>query len=94
MPLLNCNKKHPMIMSDGTIIEQVVQLKEVMNHPRISIGDFSYYHNFTILDDYASFLAPYLFPLSPDSLIIGKFVQIAHGVRFITASANHNMNGL
>lgn len=93
MPLLNCNKKYPMIMPDGTIIKQVVHLKEVINHPRISVGDFSYYHNFTILDDYASFLAPYLFPLSPDRLIIGKFVQIAHGVRFITASANHNMNG-
>jgi len=93
MPLLNSNKKHPMIMPDGTVIEQVVHLKEVINHPRIEIGEFSYYHNFAILNDYASFLAPYLFPQSPDKLIIGKFVQIAHGVRFITASANHNMKG-
>jgi virginiamycin A acetyltransferase len=93
MALLNCNKKHPMIMPDGTVVKQVVHLKEVINHPKISVGDFSYYHNFEVLDDYASFLAPYLFPLSPDRLIIGKFVQIAHGVRFITASANHKMNG-
>lgn len=93
MLLLNSNKKHPMIMPDGMVIEQVVHLKEVINHPRIEIGEFSYYHNFEILNDYASFLAPYLFPLSPDKLIIGKFVQIAHGVRFITASANHNMKG-
>ncbi|MDD2837973.1 CatB-related O-acetyltransferase [Sulfuricurvum sp.] len=93
MPLLNSNKKHPMIMPDGMVIEQVVHLKKVINHPRIEIGEFSYYHNFETLNDYASFLAPYLFPLSPDKLIIGKFVQIAHGVRFITASANHSMNG-
>jgi virginiamycin A acetyltransferase len=26
--------------------------------------------------------------------VIGKFCQIAHGVRFITASANHAMDGL
>ncbi|WP_298694854.1 CatB-related O-acetyltransferase [uncultured Sulfuricurvum sp.] len=82
-----------MIMPDGMVIEQVVHLKKVINHPRIEIGEFSYYHNFETLNDYASFLAPYLFPLSPDKLIIGKFVQIAHGVRFITASANHSMNG-
>ena len=80
-------------MPDGMVIEQVVHLKKVINHPRIEIGEFSYYHNFETLNDYASFLAPYLFPLSPDKLIIGKFVQIAHGVRFITASANHSMNG-
>jgi len=82
-----------MRMPDGTEIKQVVHLKEVINHPRISVGEFSYYHNFDVLEDYASFLAPYLFALSLDRLIIGKFVQIAHGVRFITSSANHAMSG-
>lgn len=80
-------------MPDGTTIRQVVHLKSVIDHLRISVGDFSYYHNFEELDDYAGYLAPYLFALSPDRLDIGKFVQIAHGVRFITASANHNMGG-
>lgn len=80
-------------MPDGTVIKQVVHLKEVIDHPRIQIGEFSYYHNFDVLEDYAAFLAPYLFPLSLDSLIIGKFVQIAHGVRFITNSANHKKDG-
>ncbi len=93
MYLLNSTKKYPMRMPDGTEIKQVVHLKEVINHPRISVGEFSYYHNFDVLEDYASFLAPYLFALSLDRLIIGKFVQIAHGVRFITSSANHAMNG-
>ena len=93
MSLLNSNKKYPMMMPDGTIIKQTVHLKEVINHPRITVGEFSYYHNFEILEDYAGVLAPYLFALSLDNLIIGKFVQIAHGVRFITSSANHKTSG-
>lgn len=93
MGLLDSSKKHPMTLPDGTVIKQTVHLKEVINHPRIHVGEFSYYHNFEVLEDYASYLAPYLFPLSKDSLIIGKFVQIAHGVRFITSSANHKMSG-
>ena len=93
MCLLNSKKKYPMQMPDGTEIKQVVHLKEVINHSRISVGEFTYYHNFDLLEDYASFLAPYLFPLSLDRLVIGKFVQIAHGVRFITSSANHKTSG-
>jgi virginiamycin A acetyltransferase len=30
---------------------------------------------------------------APEKLIIGKFVQLAHGVQFITSSANHQMDG-
>lgn len=93
MPLLDPKKKHPMVMPDGTPIRQVVHLKSVIDHPRITVGDFSYYHNFTILEDYAAALAPYIFPLSPERLVIGRFVQIAHGARFITSSANHDMSG-
>jgi len=93
MYLLSSTKKYPMSMPDGTEIKQVVHLKSVIDHPRISVGEFTYYHNFEVLEDYASFLAPYLFALSLDRLIIGKFVQIAHGVRFITSSANHAMSG-
>ncbi|MDX1808578.1 MAG: hypothetical protein R3331_03450 [Sulfurospirillaceae bacterium] len=93
MALLNSKKKYPMIMPDGTVIEQTVHLKEVLSHQRISVGEFSYYHNFEEVEDYAGILASYLFELSLDRLIIGKFVQIAHGVRFITSSANHKTSG-
>ncbi len=93
MPNLDPKKRHPMVMPDGTVIKQVVQLKPVIDHPRIEVGDFSYYHSFAVLDDYATAIAPYLFPLSPEKLVIGKFVQIAHGVRFITDSANHRTSG-
>lgn len=82
-----------MTMPDGMVVEQTVHLKAVIAHPRIEVGDFSYYHNFEILPDYAAYMAPYLFPVSPERLVIGKFCQFAHGVRFITSSANHDMSG-
>ncbi len=90
---INAGKKYPMVMPDGTEIKQAIHLKNFINHPRIEVGEFSYYHNFEILEDYASYLAPYLFPISPEKLIIGKFCQFAHGVKFITSSANHDMGG-
>jgi virginiamycin A acetyltransferase len=93
MPLLDPHTKYPMVMPDGTVIKTVVQLNQVIDHPRMEIGDFSYFGHLTILEDYAAYLAPYLFPLSPEKLIIGKFCQIAHGVRIITSSANHDMSG-
>lgn len=93
MPLLDPAKKHPMTMPDGTVIRQVVHLDQVIDHPRIAVGAHSYYHDFDLREDYAAALAPYLFPFSSERLVIGKFVQVAHGVRFITSSANHSMDG-
>ncbi len=80
-------------MPDGTNIKTVVHLNQVIDHPRIEIGDFTYFGHLEVLEDYAGFLAPFLFPPSPEKLKIGKFCQIAHGVRFVTSSANHNMSG-
>ena len=91
--LLDPNKKYPMVMPDGTEIKTVVHLNQVIDHPRMEIGDFSYFGHFEELENYAAYLAPFLFPLSPEKLVIGKFCQIAHGVRFITSSANHDMSG-
>ena len=91
--LLNAARKHPMVMPDGTEIRTLVHLNRVIEHPRIEIGDFTYFGHLQELPDYASFIAPYLFPLSPEKLVIGKCCQLAHGVRFITSSANHDMSG-
>lgn len=91
--MLDPTKKYPMVMPDGTEVKTVVSLNQVIDHPRIEIGDFTYFGHLDVLDDYASYLAPFLFPLSRERLVIGKFGQIAHGVRFITSSANHNMSG-
>ncbi|MFG0253641.1 MAG: CatB-related O-acetyltransferase, partial [Rhodopirellula sp. JB053] len=91
--VLDAKKKFPMVMPDGTVVKTVVHLNQVIDHPRIEIGDFTYFGHLEELPDYASYLAPFLFPLSPERLVIGKFCQIAHGVRIITSSANHDMSG-
>ena len=80
-------------MPDGPVVKTVVHLNQVIEHPRMEIGDFSYFGHLEELTDYAGYLAPFLFPLSPEKLTIGKFCQIAHGVRIITSSANHDMSG-
>ena len=93
MPKLNPDTPYPMVLPDGTEVKTVVQLNQVIDHPRIQIGDFTYFGHLEALDDYAGYLAPYLYPPSPEKLVIGKFCQIAHGVRIITSSANHDTSG-
>lgn len=94
MRTLDPTQTFPMVMPDGTVIKQVVHLNRVIDHPRIEIGDFTYFGHMEVLEDYAGYLVPFLFPLSPERLVIGKFCQIAHGVRIVTSSANHDMSGL
>jgi virginiamycin A acetyltransferase len=72
----------------------MVHLNQVIDHPNILVGDFTYANDFDPPQDWAARLAPYLYPGAPERLVIGRFCQIAHGVRFITASANHDMSGL
>lgn len=93
MPLLNIDAVHPITLPDGTVIPNTVYLKNVINHPRITVGDYSYASRFDYVADWSQAIAPYLFPISKEKLTIGKFCQFAHGVRFITSSANHPMTG-
>ncbi len=93
MPFLNKDAIHPIMLPDGTEITNTVYLANAIDHPRIKVGDFSYYSDFSAPADIAATIAPYLFAFSAEQLVIGKFVQIAHGVKFITSSANHPMGG-
>lgn len=86
--------RHPLVLPDGTALPTMVHLGQVIDHPNIRIGDFTYANDFDPPGDWAARLAPYLYPGAPERLEIGRFCQIAHGVRFITASANHAMDGL
>jgi virginiamycin A acetyltransferase len=86
--------RHPFVLPDGTVLPNMVHLNQVIDHPNIRIGDFTYANDFDPPADWAARLAPYLYPGAPEKLRIGRFCQIAHGVRFITASANHAMDGL
>lgn len=93
MPFLHKDAVHPIRLPDGTEIINTVYLANAIDHPRIKVGDFSYYSDFSAPADIAATIAPYLFSFSAEQLVIGKFVQIAHGVKFITSSANHPMAG-
>ena len=96
MPFLNADALHPLTFPDGTVHRDMVHLARVIDHPNISVGDYSYANDFDPPDQsgWAARLAPYLYPGAPERLLIGRFCQIAHGVRFITASANHAMGGI
>ncbi len=94
MPLPDPTRAHPITLPDGSAHEGTVFLNRVVDHPRFIAGDYTYASDFDPPQDWAGRLAPYLFPFSEERLEIGKFCQIAHGVRFITASANHAMDGI
>lgn len=94
MTLPDPKTRHPLIFPDSSHDKATVFLNQVIDHPNITIGDFTYYNDASLPEDYASRIAPYLFPGAPEHLRIGKFCQIAHGVQFITATANHPMDGI
>ena len=95
MPRLpDATRAYPITLPDGASHDGTVFLNRVIDHPQFKIGDFTYASDFDPPADWAARLAPYLFEFSSETLTIGKFCQIAHGVRFITASANHAMDGL
>lgn len=88
-PFLDASARHPITLPDGSTYPNTVYLSQVIDHPNISVGDFTYYNDFEPVADYAARIAPYLHPGAPERLTIGKFCQFAHGTRFITSSADH-----
>lgn len=74
-------------------VKRTVYLKNIMSSPYISVGDYTYYDD---PDDVSSFQKNvlYHFEFVGDRLIIGKFCQIATGVRFLMNGANHPMDGV
>jgi virginiamycin A acetyltransferase len=93
MPLLDADLLHPVTLPDGTVYRDTVYLKAVIDHPRMEVGEYSYFTHSGKPEDTAGILAPYLGHGVRERLIIGKFVQIARGCYFITSSANHPMTG-
>ena len=71
---------------------RVAYLKNIIQSPQISVGDYTYYDD---PDDVYNFEKNvlYHFEFMGDQLIIGKFCQIATGVRFIMNGAHHAMDG-
>lgn len=93
MSLLDADAIHPITLPDGSVYSDTVYLKNVIDHPRIEVGVFSYFTHSGTPGETAQILAPYLGHECCERLVIGKFVQIARGSYFITSSANHPMTG-
>lgn len=84
---------HPVTLPDGSVHPGTVFLAAAIDHPNWEVGDYSYASAFEVPQNWAERLAPYLCEGGPETLRIGRFCQIADGVRFITASANHRHDG-
>ena len=62
MPLPDPGLRHPIILPDGTPHAGTVMLSRAVDHPNFQVGDYSYASDFDPPKDWASHLAPYLFP--------------------------------
>lgn len=93
MSFPSADTRHPIKLNDGTEHDGLVFLSNVIDHPRMEIGDYTYASSFDPPSDWAARLAPYMHVFSPERLVIGKFCQIADDAIFITASANHRYDG-
>jgi virginiamycin A acetyltransferase len=73
-------------------VARTVFLKSIVASPAIVVGDYSYYDD---PDDPTGFERNvlYHFDFVGDRLIIGRFCQIASGVRFIMNGGNHRVSG-
>ncbi|HEX6587852.1 MAG TPA: Vat family streptogramin A O-acetyltransferase [Longimicrobiales bacterium] len=71
---------------------QVCYIRNTVTNPQIEIGEYTYYDDPENSEDFERNVL-YLFPFIGDRLIIGRFCQIARGVRFIMNGANHRMSG-
>ena len=74
-------------------VTRTVYLKNIINNPQIIVGDYTYYDDPEDVHNFEKNVL-YLFDFMGDKLIIGKFCQIATGVRFIMNGANHAMDGI
>ena len=73
-------------------IDRLCFLKNIVTNPNIIVGDYTYYDDPDSVDNFNDNVL-YHFDFIGDKLIIGKFCQIACGVRFIMNGANHATEG-
>lgn len=87
------NYPSPNTLYPITGVTRTAYLKNIIKNPQILVGDYTYYDD---PDDVHNFERNvlYLFDFMKDKLVIGKFCQIATGVRFIMNGSNHAMGGI
>ncbi|HHT7856266.1 Vat family streptogramin A O-acetyltransferase [Pasteurella multocida] len=72
---------------------QLCFLKNLIRHPNIIVGDFTYYDDAENVENFEKNVK-YHFDFLGDKLIIGKFCMIGSDVKFIMNGANHQMNAI
>lgn len=72
--------------------ERTVFLKNIVKNPNILVGDYTYYDDPADVHNFEKNVL-YHFDFIGDKLIIGRFCQIATGVRFVMNGGNHDLNG-
>lgn len=85
----NPDKKFPLAATN-----QVAFLKNVVDHPMIEVGEYTYYDDPDGPERFVDACVRYHFEHMGDRLIIGRFCAIACGVQFIMNGANHALDGL
>lgn len=85
--MINPNQKFPILN-----VTRLCFLKNIINQPNIVVGDYTYYDDPENVENFLKNVL-YHFDFIDDKLIIGKFCQIATGVRFIMNGGNHAMSG-
>ena len=85
--MINPHKKFPL-----NTTKRLCFLKNIIEAPNIIVGDYTYYDD---PDDVYNFIKNilYHFDFIGDKLIIGKFCQIATGVKFMMNGGNHATQG-
>lgn len=73
---------------------RVVFLKAVVDAPNIEVGDYSYYDDPVAPERFQTEAVLYHYPFMGDRLVIGRYVAIASGARFIMNGANHALDGI
>ncbi len=86
---MNSNTPNPNTIFPITGIDTVTYIKPTIKNPNIIVGDFSYFSDI----DFERHVTHH-YDFYNDKLIIGKFCQIASGVKFIMNGANHQMNAV
>lgn len=76
--------------------KETVYLKNVIDSPFISVGDYTMYNDFVHdARDFQKNCVLYHYPYcNNDRLTVGKYCSIACGAKFIFNSANHTMKSL
>lgn len=72
--------------------ERTAFLKNIVKNPNIIVGDYTYYDDPVDVHNFEKNVL-YHFDFIGDKLMIGRFCQIASGVKFLMNGGNHNLNG-